>query len=327
MELVRLAFALVLLATPLAAPAQPAVKVHRIGFLAVAPPTASTAPLRDAFAQGLREHGYVEGRNLLIEQRYTGASPERIAEQAAELVRLKVDLIVAPLTLHARGASQATRTLPIVTVMGADPVATGLVVSLARPGGNVTGLTQQAPDLAAKQLQLLNEVLPGGVKRVAVIWNPGNPGHPPAFRQLEGGARAMQIELQPLEARSPEDMDAALAALARRPPAGLIVYDDPTAFGARRRIVEAAANNRIPAIYGSRVYVDEGGLMSYSADLTDLFRRSANYIDKILKGAKPADLPVAQPTKFELAMNLKTAKAIGLKIPPAMLLRADRVIE
>lgn len=242
-------------------------------------------------------------------------------------MRLKVDLIVAPLTLHARGASQATRTLPIVTVMGADPVATGLVVSLARPGGNVTGLTQQAPDLAAKQLQLLNEVLPGGVKRVAVIWNPGNPGHPPAFRQLEGGARAMQIELQPLEARSPEDMDAALAALARRPPAGLIVYDDPTAFGARRRIVEAAANNRIPAIYGSRVYVDEGGLMSYSADLTDLFRRSANYIDKILKGAKPADLPVAQPTKFELAMNLKTAKAIGLKIPPAMLLRADRVIE
>jgi len=316
-----------LLAAPLIGRAQTAIKVHRIGILLVAPPTASTQPFRDAFEQGLREHGYVEGRNLLIEQRFTGTSPERIAEQAAELVRLNVDLIVAPLTLHARGASQATKTVPIVTVMGGDPVATGLVVSLARPGGNVTGLTQQQPDLSAKQLQLLREVVPGGAKRVAVVWNPGNPGHPPAFRQLEVGAPPMQVELQSLEVRSSEDIDAAIATLARRPPDGLIVYDDPTIFLARRRIVEAAANHRIPAIYGSRVYVDEGGLMSYSADLTELFRRSASYIDKIPKGAKPADLPVEQPTKFELALNLKAAKAIGLAIPPAVRTRADRVIE
>ncbi|MGH8673275.1 MAG: ABC transporter substrate-binding protein [Burkholderiales bacterium] len=327
MEFAPRAFALVLLAMPLAAPAQPPVKVHRIGVLAVAPPTASTMPLRDAFTQGLREHGYVEGRNLLIEVRYSEGRPERMAEQAVELVRLRVDLIVAPLTLQARAALNATKMIPIVTVMGADPVATGLIGSLARPGGNVTGLTQQAPDLSAKQLQHLHEAVPGGARRVAVIWNPNNPGHPPSFGQLEVGARAMQIELQPLEARSPEEIDTALAALAQRSVNGLIVYDDPTAFIARRRIVEGAAQNRIPAIYGSRVYVDEGGLMSYSADLTDLFRRSARYIDKILKGAKPADLPVEQPTKFELAINLKTAKAIGLTIPQSILLRADRVIE
>ena len=315
------------LAPPFGSFAQPSVKVHRMGVLSTSPPTASTMPFRDAFEQGLREHGYVEGRNLLIEQRYSEGKPERMAEQAAELVRLKVDLILAPVTPQARAALNATTTIPIVTVMGADPVATGLVRSLARPGGNVTGLTQQSPDLSAKQLQYLNEAVPGGVRRVAVIWNPSNPGHPPSFRQLEVGARAMQIELQSFEARSPEEMDTALAGLARRSVTGLIVYDDPTAFVARRRIVEVAAQNRIPAIYGSRVYVDEGGLMSYSADLTDLFRRSADYVGKILKGAKPADLPVQQPTKFELAINLKTAKAIGLTIPSAVLLRADRVTE
>jgi putative ABC transport system substrate-binding protein len=283
--------------------------------------------MREAFAQGLREHGYVEGRYLVIEQRVTGTTPERITEQAAELARLNVDLILAPLSLHAAGASQATKTIPIVMVMAGDPVASGLVKDLARPGGNVTGLTQQQPDLSAKQLQLLNEVVPGGARRVAVIWNPGNPGHPPGFRQLETGARALQIDLQSLEVRSSEDIDAAIATLARRPPGGLIVYDDPTIYLARRRIVEAAAQIRVPAIYGSGVYVGEGGLMSYSADLADLFRRSAGYVDKILKGAKPADLPVQQPTKFDLSMNLKTAKALGLTIPSALLLRADRTIE
>jgi putative ABC transport system substrate-binding protein len=322
-----LASALALLAAPLEAPAQSPVKVYRIGVLLVAPPTASTAPIRDAFTHGLRDHGYVEGRNLVIEQRFTGTSPDRIAEQAAELVRLKVDLILAPLSLHARGAAQVTKTLPIVMVMTGDPVASGLISTLARPGGNVTGLTQQQPDLSAKQLQLLNEVIPGGAKRVAVIWNPGNPGHPPGFRELEIGARALKIELQSLEVRSAEDIDAALAVLARQPPGGLMVYDDPTIFLARRRIIEAAAQNRTPTIYGSRVYVDDGGLMSFSADLADLFRRSAGYVDKILKGAKPADLPVEQPTKFELAMNSKTAKAMGLTIPRGVLLRADRVIE
>ena len=327
MGLVALASAFVLLTAPLAAPAQPPVKVYRIGALSIAPPTASTAPLRDAFTQGLRDHGYVEGRNLVIEQRFTGTSPDRIAEHAAELVRLKVDLILAPLSLQARAAAQVTKTVPIVMVMTGDPVASGLISSLARPGGNVTGLTQQQPDLSAKQLQLLNEVVPGGAKRVAVIWNPGNPGHPPGFKQLEIGARALKVEIQSLEVRSAEDIDAALAVLARQSPAGLMVYDDPTIFQARRRIVDAAAQMRTPAIYGARVYVDEGGLMSFSADLPDLFRRSAGYVDKILKGAKPADLPVEQPTKFELAMNLKTAKTMGLTIPREVLLRTDRVIE
>ena len=322
-----LASALVFLGTPLASVAQPPAKTYRIGYLGTTPtPTASTAALWDAFVQGLREHGYVVGQNLAIERRYSEGKAERFPELAAELVRLKVDLIVAPGTPHARGALQATKTLPIVVVFAGDLVATGLIRSLARPGGNLTGLTQQATDLAAKELQLLKEVAPG-TTRIAVIWNPSNPAHPLSFSQLESGARSLQVELQSLEARSPEDLDAALAALARRPPAGLIVYDDQITFVARRQIVAIAAQSRIPAIYGARFYVDEGGLMSYSADLADLFRRAATYIDKILKGAQPADLPVEQPTKFELAINLKTAKALGLTIPQSVLARADQIIE
>lgn len=324
--LAPLAFALVFVAAPLAAAAQPPLKVYRIGYLGTTRLTASTTPIWDAFEQGLREHGYVEGQNLVIERRYSEGRSERFPELAAELVRLKVDLIVAPATPHARGALQATKTLPIVIVFAGDPVASGLVKSLARPGGNVTGLTYQAPDWSAKQLQLLNEVVSGG-KRIAVIWNPSNPAHPSSFGQLESGARALQVELESLETRSPGDLDGALAALARRPAAGLIVYDDQITFVARRRIIEVTAKSRIPAIYGSRPYVDDGGLMSYSADLADLYRRSATYIDKILKGAKPAELPVQQPMKFELAINLKTAKALGLTIPPTVLLRADRVVE
>lgn len=324
--LVPVAFALACLAAPLAVAAQAPAKVYRIGYLGTASPTASTAPVWDAFVQGLRERGHVEGQNLVIERRYSEGRAERFPELAAQLVRLKVDLIVAPVTPSARGALQATQTVPIVIVTAGDPVASGLIRSLAHPGGNVTGLTSEATDLAAKPLQLLKEVVPGAVY-FAVIWNPGNPSHPASFRQLEEGALALQVKVQSLETRSAADLDAALAALNRRQVAGLIVFDDQITFVGRRRIVDVAAERRIPAIYSARWYVEDGGLMSYSADLADLFRRSATYIDKILKGARPADLPVEQPTKFELLINLKTTKALGLTIPPAVLQRADRVIE
>jgi putative ABC transport system substrate-binding protein len=326
MRLARLAAVLVVCAAPLVAVAQAPGKVYRIGLLGTMPHALGGAAFLDAFKQGLREHGYVEGRNLVIERRFSEGKTERLPGLAAELVRLKVDLIVAPGTPHAKAAIEATKTLPIVIVLAADPVATGFVRSLARPGGNVTGLSSQATDLTAKQLQLLKELAPG-TTRVAVLWDPSNPVLTPSFKQLQAGARALQVELQSLEVRSPEGVDAALAALTRASATALVVLDDQITFAARRRIAEIAVQRRIPAIYGSSLFVEEGGLLSYSADLVDLFRRSATYIDRILKGAKPADLPVEQPTKFELAINLKTAKALGLTIPPGILLRADRVVE
>jgi putative ABC transport system substrate-binding protein len=243
-----------------------------------------------------------------------------------ELVRLNVELIVAPSTPAARAAKQVTSTTPIVTILAGDPVATGLVSSLARPGGNVTGLTAQHTDWSAKQLQLLKEVVPGAA-RVGIPWNPTNPAHPPGFREVERAAATFQVQIESLEVRTAGDLDLAFSTATRDRPAALIVFDDQVTFVNRRRIADFTARTRLPAIYSFRLYLDECGLMAYSPNLADLFRRSAAYIDKILKGAKPADLPVEQPTKFELVINLKVAKALGLTIPVSVLARADEIIE
>jgi len=318
--------ALGILLAPPAAEAQQAGKIHRIGFLGTTPATPTTQHLWDAFVQGLGEHGYVEGRNLVIERRYSEGKAERFAEFAAEFVRLKVDVIVAPATPAARAANQATSMIPIITVLVGDPVATGLAASLARPGGNVTGLTSQATDWSAKQLQLLKEVAPGA-SRLAILWNPVNPAHPPVFKEIEGAARALRLQIQSLEVRSAGDLDTALSEITRDPPAALIVVDDQVTNVNRRRIIDFAARRRIPAIYSFGVYVHDGGLMAYSPSLAALFRRAGYYVDRVLKGAKPADLPIEQPTKFELVINLKTAKALGLTIPQSVLVQAERVIE
>jgi putative ABC transport system substrate-binding protein len=263
----------------------------------------------------------------VIERRWSEGKAERFPDLAAELVRLNVELIVAPSTPSARAAKQVTSTTPIVTILVGDPVAAGLVSSLARPGGNVTGLTPQATDWAAKQLQLLKEVVRGAAAPVGILWNPTNPAHPPGFRELERAAAALQVQIRSLEVRTAGDLDLAFSTVTRDRAGALMVFDDQVTFVNRRRIVDFAARTRLPAVYSFRFYVDEGGLMSYSPNLAELFRRSAAYIDKILRGAKPADLPVEQPTKFELLINMRTAKALGLTIPPAVLARADEIIE
>jgi putative ABC transport system substrate-binding protein len=233
---------------------------------------------------------------------------------------------VAPTTPAARAAKQVTGTTPIVTVLAGDPVAVGLVSSLARPGGNVTGLTGQATDWSTKPLQLLTEAIPGAT-RVGILWNPTNPAHIPGFKQVERAAAALRVQIQSLEVRTAGDLDGAFSTVTRDRPDALAVFDDPITFVNRQRIVDFAARTRLPAAYAFRWYVDVGGLMAFSPNLADLFRRSGTYIDKILRGARPADLPVEQPTKFEFVINLKTAKALGLTIPQSVLLRADQVIE
>jgi putative tryptophan/tyrosine transport system substrate-binding protein len=315
-----------MLSAPLVAEGQQAGKLYRIGYLGVSPPSAATAFMWEAFLQGLRDHGYVEGQNLVIERRWSEGKAERFPDLVAELVRLNVDLIVAPTTPAARAAKQVTGTTPIVTVLAGDPVAVGLVSSLARPGGNVTGLTGQATDWSTKPLQLLTEAIPGAT-RVGILWNPTNPAHIPGFKQVERAAAALRVQIQSLEVRTAGDLDGAFSTVTRDRPDALAVFDDPITFVNRQRIVDFAARTRLPAAYAFRWYVDVGGLMAFSPNLADLFRRSGTYIDKILRGARPADLPVEQPTKFEFVINLKTAKALGLTIPQSVLLRADQVIE
>ncbi len=322
-----LALVLALLATPLAAHAQQAQKVYRVGLLSTTrSTTAEASHLEEAFQQGLRELGYVEGKNILIDRRYSEGRPERLPDLAAELVRLKVDLIVAIAAPATRAAKQATTTIPIVAIAVTDPVAQGLVASLARPGGNVTGLATFFPELAAKRLELLKETLPR-VSRVAVLWNAANPGNAIIWKEVQVAARTLGVMLQSREVRGPDDFEGAFAAMTRERPDALMALDDPLIFAYRTSIVDFAAKTRVPAVYFFREFVDAGGLMSYGVNLADLLRRSGVYIDKILKGAKPADLPVEQPTRFDLAINLKTAKALGLKIPPSVLIRADKVIE
>jgi putative ABC transport system substrate-binding protein len=328
MRLARLtlstALALALLAAPLAAEAQPPGQVHRIGYLGTTPPTPVSLPVWNSFLQGLREHGYLEGRNLIVEARYTEGKAERFAEFATEFVRLKVDVIVAPSTPAARAAKAVTSTIPILTVLAADPVGSGLVQSLARPGWNVTGTTTQAADVGGKLLELLKEVLPN-LSRVTLIWNPNNPAH--RLGPLENAAQSLQLQLQPVEFRDADQLEAVLASIARQRADALLVLDDPVTFVHRRRLIDFAGSHRLPAAYSFRIYVQEGGLLAYDADWKVLFRRVGYYVDRLLKGAKPAELPVEQPTKFELVINLKTAKALGLTIPPSVLARADEVIE
>jgi putative ABC transport system substrate-binding protein len=314
-----------LLAAPLAAEAQRVGKVYRMGYLATTPPTPLTLPLWEAFQEGLREGGYVEGQNLFIERRYSEGKPERFTDFASEFVRLQVDVIVVTSTPAAKAAKQATGTIPIVMVYVGDPVGSGLVASLARPGGNVTGLSSQA-EVGGKQLQLLQEVAPGP-SRVAVIWDPSNPPHVRVFKDVEASGQTLRIEVRSHPVRTFDELEIALAAIERERATAFLPFDSQVAFVNRRRLVEFAARNRLPALYGVRAYANEGGLMSYGPSLADLFRRASTYVAKILKGAKPGDLPVEQPTKFEFVINLKTAKTLGLTIPPSLLQRADQVIE
>jgi len=317
-----------LLAAPLAAETQQAGKVARIGFLAAN--LAANTHLHEAFRQGLRDLGYVEGRNLVIEYRDAEGKLERLPALAAELVALKVDVIVTGGgTPTALAAKQATKTIPIVFAGVADPVTSGLVTSLARPGGNVTGSSNLTPELVGKRLEQLTQTVPG-VSRVAVLWQPGGLGERTEKEMLKGAevaAPAVGVRLQFVEARGPENFDRAFSDMTRARAGALTVLPSNMFINERRRLVDLAAKHRLPTVYGLREFVDAGGLMSYGPNLADLSRRAATYVGTILEGTKPGDLPVEQPTKFELVINLKTAKALGLTIPQSVLSRADQIIE
>ncbi len=319
-----------LLAAPLAADAQQPAKVARIGYLVTGSlESPETGVLLDAFRQGLRERGYVEGQNIVIEYRGANGKIERLPGLATELARLKVDLIVGGNTPMARAAQQATKTIPIVASVMGDPVGDGLVASLARPGGNITGLTFLGPELVPKRLGLLKEALPK-VSRVAILWHPGAFSERTTqemLKETEGAARALGVQLQLVGVRGPDEFDRAFSTMTKERAEALVVFPSAMLFNERRRIVELATKRRLPSMFGAREYVELGGLISYGASITDLIRRGATHVDKILKGAKPADLPVEQPTKFELVINLKAAKALGLTIPASVLARADEVIQ
>jgi putative ABC transport system substrate-binding protein len=315
--------ALILAAIHLAEAQQPK-KVPRIGVLWLYSPTIAS-PFAEAFRQGLRGLGYVEGQNIALEERWAEGRFDRLPSLAAELVRLKVDILVTASTPAAQAGQQATQSIPIVLTNVSDPVESGLVSSLARPGGNVTGLSLMHPELAGKRLELLKEVIPK-LSRVAVLSNPANPIMPPLLRETEAAARALGVQLQVVEVRDPSDFDSAFSAMTRERAGALVVLPDAIFQNERTRIAGLAAKARLPAMYAWREAVDAGGLMAYGASVPDIFRRAATYVDKILKGTKPADLPVEQPKKFEFVINLKAAKQIGLTIPPNVLARADKVI-
>ena len=312
---------------PFAAEAQQAAKVARVGYLAGN--QAASPHLLEAFRQGLRDLGYAEGRNVVIELRDAEGKFERLSALAAELVALKVDVILAPSTLAALAAKQATRTLPIVFIGANDPVTDGLVASLARPGGNVTGLASLVSELVGKHLELLKQALPE-VSRVAFLWHPGGSGErteKDMLKAAEAAARALGVRLQFVEVRAPEDFDRAFSDMTGARAGALTVFGSTMFVSERRRLADLAAKNRLPGMYPIREFVDAGGLMAYGPNNADMLRRAAAYVDKILKGAKPGDLPVEQPTKFELVINLKTAKTLGLTIPQSLLGRADEIIQ
>ena len=312
---------LAILALPFAASAQRTRgNIARIGFLGDAP-----VFLTEAFEQSLRELGYVEGQNVAIERRAPEWKQERLPGLAAELVRMKVDVIVAANTRATEAARQATSVIPIVFTVSGDPVAEGLVASLARPGGNLTGLATTSPELVGKQLEMLKAIVPKAT-RVAVLENPAQPSHARAVQQAEVAARALGVKLQALEARTPSEIEAAFATMSSQRVDGVLVLRDAEFRAHRSQIVALAAKRRLPAVYGLREEAEAGGLVAYGASVPELFRRAATYVDKILKGAKPAELPVEQPTKFELVINLKTAKALGLTIPSSLIVQADQVI-
>ena len=301
-------------------------KVPRIGFLSLTSPS-DRPPLLDAFRQGLRDLGWVEGQNIVIDYRYAEGRVDRLPDLAAELVRLKVDLMLSWGTQGVTAAKNATETIPIVMIAVRDPVGIGLIANLARPGGNVTGVSGYAGlEIVAKQLELLKETVPK-IRRVAILSNPTNAYHQLAIREVNVQARPLGLQLQFLEARGPNEFDGAFAAMAKERVGALLVLSDAMVNSHGTRLADLAARSRLPAAYGVRESVEAGGLMSYGPSFLDLFRRSATFVDKILKGAKPADLPVEQPTKFELVINLKAAKAIGLEVPPLLIARADELIE
>jgi putative ABC transport system substrate-binding protein len=304
------------------ASAQQPTKVPRIGYLS----GSGSGFAVEAFRQGLRDLGYIEGKNILFEYRSAEAKLDRIPGLIAELVRLKVDVLVSTVEPAIETAKQATKTIPIVMVATFDPVATGLIDSLARPGGNITGLSTLARELSGKRMELLKEAVPG-ISRVGVLWDPSTPGPVISFKEYETAARALKIPLESLEVRGPNpDIEGAFQAAAKGRARGLITIRSPLLNRYTKRIADLAINNRLPSMNERSDYTEAGGLVSYAASDADIYRRVATYVDKILKGAKPADLPVEQPTKFELVINLKTAKQIGLTIPPNVLARADRVI-
>jgi putative ABC transport system substrate-binding protein len=316
--------ALGLLATPFSAAAQPPKTPARIGFLS------SYSPERErnffaSFQQGLRELGYLEGRDIVIEPRYAGGHFQKLPELAAELTRLKVDILFTAGTPAAVAAKNATTVIPIVMTLVADPVGTGLIASLARPGGNITGLSDFNAGVVAKRLELLKEVVPSA-SRVAILFNPVNPTNPLQLTLIQAVAPVLGVTLLSWEAQGADDIDRAFTSMSEQRPEALIVIGDPLFSTHRKSIVEFSVKTRLPATYSNREWADAGGLMSYGASFRDLYHRAATYVHKILKGAKPADLPVEQPMKFELVINLKTAQALGLTIPPRLLFQADAII-
>jgi ABC-type uncharacterized transport system substrate-binding protein len=316
-----LAVTLGLLAAPLAAEAQQPSKVPRLGVLV----NADSARI-EAFRQGLREHGYVDGQSIAIEYRYAMGRPESLDAFAADLVRLGVDILVTEGTAPTLAARKATSTIPIVVTSAGDLVGTGLVASLARPGGNVTGLSLQSPELAGKRLALLRELVPAA-SLVAVLSNSRNPLHPLIWRETQVAAQTLNVKLESVVVQGADEFESAFGAMVHQRAGALIVPLDPMFNDQRGRIVELAARHRLPAMYGEKLYADAGGLVAYGPNYADLYRRAAVYVDRILKGAKPANLPVEQPTRFELVINLSSAKAIGLAITQSVLLRADEVIQ
>jgi putative ABC transport system substrate-binding protein len=304
--------------------AQQAKKIPKIGIILGGSPS-GVSPILGAFRRGLRELGYIEGQNISIEYRYAEGVAERFPSLAAELVQLKVNVIVVGNTPATQGAKNATKTIPIVMISVSDPVGTGLVASLAHPGGNVTGLSDLQSDLGGQQLQILKEAFPK-VSRVAILWDPANASNALWLAETKATAESLRVRVQPLGVHGPNDIEVAFSAIKRDRASALSVSGNPVNGVYRTQIVSLAAKSRLPAIYPETGFTDAGGLMSYGVNFPDLYRHAATYVDKILKGAKPADLPVEQPTKFELVVNLKTAKQIGLTIPPNVLARADRVI-
>jgi putative tryptophan/tyrosine transport system substrate-binding protein len=304
--------------------AQQPKKVPKIGFLAATSPSIEAARVA-AFQQGLRELGYVEGKDIIIEWRWAEGKFDRLPDLAAELVRLEVEVIVTGGSTSSGAAKQVTTTIPIVMAQVNDPVGSGFVASLAHPGGNMTGLSTLVPELSGKRLELLKEVVPG-LSRVTVLGDSAAPGNAQSLKETELAARGFRLQLQYVDIRAPNDIEIAFREASKSRADALLVLVAPVLISKRKQITDLAVKNRLPAMYGQPEYVEDGGLVSYGVSVVDLYRRAATYVDKILKGRKPADLPVEQPTKFELVINLKTAKQIGLTIPQSLLYRADRVI-
>jgi len=317
--------AVLLLAVAVKAEAQQPVKVPRIGYVSATSPSANVGRI-EAFRQGLRELGFVEGKNIVIEWRYAEGKFDRLPALVAELVRLKVDVIVTSGPQATRVAKEATSTIPIVMSQDNDPVGNGFVTSLARPGGNITGLSILSPELSGKQLELLKEIVPK-LSRVAVVGDSNEPGNAQALKEVELAAETFKVQLQYVDVLNLEDIEHSFQSASKQRAGAVLVLNSPNFSSHRKEVVNLAAKNRLPAMYFRSDFVEDGGLMSYATNFIDLSRRAATYVDKILKGTKPADLPVEQPKKFELIINLKTAKQIGLTIPPNVLVRADKVIK